>query len=470
MKPIPGQSARRRKIARQGLKPSESAGLSARLKSCPDTKHPPNGTSAAQPQIVRIEKPIYGGAFLAHVEGRAVFVPLTLPGEQARVRIVDERRGYAIAEAEELVTAAPERVAPVCPHFGVCGGCHYQHADYAAQLGFKQAILRETLERGGVRAPEQISVLSGEPWAYRNRIRLAFDAAGNPGYRGRRSHAAIPIAECPIAAPLLVRAAQAAAEILRSSSFVHRPAEISLFCDAAEAALFVSVFTAGAAKGSFQDFAQALEERVPEIRGAELAIAERPGRPPRTIAQWGATCLTYRAAGFDYRVNHGAFFQVNRWLVDALVERVTAGRTGELAWDLFAGVGLFARRLATGFARVVAVESAPAAAAALEYNLSGTHATAVKAATLDFLRRARPGERPDLIVADPPRTGLGAETCKLLGDTAAPALVYVSCDPATLARDLRALLGAGYAIENLALADLFPHTFHIEAVAELRRS
>ena len=126
-----------------------------------------------------------------------------------------------------------------------------------------------------------------------------------------------------------------------------------------------------------------------------------------------------------------------------------AGSSGELAWDLFAGVGLFARRLAARFARVVAVESAPAATAALGENLRGTSATAVKATTLDFLRSARKGERPDLIVVDPPRTGLGAETTALLGEIAAPALVYVSCDPATLARDLRALVGAGYAIEDI---------------------
>ena len=127
------------------------------------------------------------------------------PAKQARVRVVEEKRGYATAEVEEIVAAAPERVTPSCKHFGTCGGCQYQHADYKAQLEMKQAILRETLERGGVRAPDEIAVLAGEPWAYRNRIRLAFDAEGRPGYRGRRSHAVVAIEECPIAAPVLVR-------------------------------------------------------------------------------------------------------------------------------------------------------------------------------------------------------------------------------------------------------------------------
>jgi 23S rRNA (uracil1939-C5)-methyltransferase len=171
--------------------------------------------SALEALLVEIDKPVYGGACLARVEGKAVFVPLTLPGEQARVRIAQDKRGYATAEAEEIVSAAPQRVAPACRHFGVCGGCHYQHADYAAQLAFKQAILRETLERGGVEAPAEMAVLAGEPLAYRNRIRLALDAAGKPGYRGRRSHAVIAVSECPIAAPLLVKAAQAFAEVAR---------------------------------------------------------------------------------------------------------------------------------------------------------------------------------------------------------------------------------------------------------------
>jgi 23S rRNA (uracil1939-C5)-methyltransferase len=148
-------------------------------------------------QLVEIEKPIYGGSFLARLEGKAVFVPLTLPGEQARVRITQSKPGYATAEVEEIVRAAPERIAPACPHFGACGGCHYQHTGYATQLAFKQAILRETLERGGVTVPSEIAVLAAEPWRYRNRIRLAFDAAGNPGYRGRRSHAVVPIAGVP---------------------------------------------------------------------------------------------------------------------------------------------------------------------------------------------------------------------------------------------------------------------------------
>jgi 23S rRNA (uracil1939-C5)-methyltransferase len=436
--------------------------------------------SLAVSQIVQIEKPIYGGAFLARMEGKAVFVPLTLPGEQVRVRITQNKRGYDTADPDEIISAAAERIAPACPHFGACGGCHYQHTNYETQLAFKQTILRETLERGGVQAPDEIAVLSADPWHYRNRIRLAFDAEGNPGYRGRRSHAVIPIRECPIAAPLLLDAAQSSASVLRNFAPALRSTEISLFCDAAESALLVTVFSANRARIRFDELAQALHERIPALKGAELVAEDRPGeqiqaQSPRTIAAWGATSLAYRAAGFDYRVDHGAFFQVNRWLADALVERVTAGHSGSLAWDLFSGVGLFARQLTASFARVVAVESAPSAVKALEENLKGIAGTAVRATTLDFLRRSRKpahpdSTRPDLIVVDPPRTGLGAEITTLLAEIAAPALVYVSCDPATLARDLRALLATGYAIQSITLADLFPQTFHLETVVQLRRS
>jgi 23S rRNA (uracil1939-C5)-methyltransferase len=208
-------------------------------------------------------------------------------------------------------------------------------------------------------------------------------------------------------------------------------------------------------------------------------------QPPRTLARWGAVSLTYRAAGFDYRVDHGAFFQVNRWLVDALVERVISGHGGKLAWDLFAGVGLFARQLTARFDRVLAVESAPSATEALKENLRGTVGVAVKAETLAFLSRghksappglihsdlASPGPTaPNLVVVDPPRSGLGAETSALLGKIAAPAVVYVSCDPATLARDLRELIASGYQIQSITLVDLFPQTFHLETVVHLRRS
>ncbi|HEY4433219.1 MAG TPA: 23S rRNA (uracil(1939)-C(5))-methyltransferase RlmD, partial [Candidatus Cybelea sp.] len=428
-----------------------------------------------------VEKPVYGGAFLTHAEGKAVFVPLALPGEEVRIRVTQSKSGYSTAELTEILTPSPQRIAPLCPHFGPCGGCSYQHTGYDNQLVFKTAILRETLERAGVPPPDAIATLSANPWAYRNRIRLAFDPQCRPGYRGRKSHAVVPIlatpasvasanqqtsrvsaGACPIAAPLLLSAAQAAAALLERVPANLRPHELQLFCDPAETALLATFFTTEISELRFDSLAQALHERIPALQSAQLAAGGRPGHPPRTLVRWGTDSLTYPAAGFAYRVDHGAFFQVNRWLIDGLVDAVTANQHGAVAWDLFAGVGLFARRLTASFENVVAVESAPPAVDALEHNLRGTSGKSVRTTTLDFLRAAPNDIRPALIVVDPPRTGLGAETTALLAERAAPTLVYVSCDPATLARDLRALCASGYSLLSVTLADLFPQTFHIE--------
>jgi 23S rRNA (uracil1939-C5)-methyltransferase len=453
-------------------RPQESRALA------PELKEPSLATAEPDPlsfPLVEITKPLYGGTFLARIDGKAVFVPLTLPGEQARVRLTQDKRGYATAEPEQIVTIAPQRIAPACQHFGTCGGCHYQHTNYETQLHFKKSILRETLDRAGISFPGEIAVLSADPWQYRNRIRLAFDASGNPGYRGRRSHSIVPILECPIAAPLLLHAAQTFADVARTVAPSLQTAELALFCDPSQTALQAGIFTNSAKNHRFDHLIPAWRERVPELIGAELLL-ETPGgknpQPPRTFAHWGAPSLTYRAAGFDYRVDHGAFFQVNRWLVDELVRHVTSGHNGSLAWDLFAGVGLFARALTASFTRVVAVESAPAATQALAANLKGTRGIPVRASTLDFLRRTlEPAQsHPDLVVVDPPRTGLGPDITALLAKVAAPALVYVSCDPATLARDLHALLTGGYRIESITLADLFPQTFHLETVVRLHRA
>jgi len=208
-----------------------------------------------------------------------------------------------------------------------------------------------------------------------------------------------------------------------------------------------------------------------QIAGVRLQFADG-SLDPKILGASGGPSMTYSAAGFPYRVDHGAFFQVNRWLIDNFVSLITDHPSGGVAWDLFAGVGLFARQLAGNFAQVLAVESAPASFSALRHNLSGTTGRAVGSTALDFLRHNREQRepRPDLIILDPPRAGLGEETTSLLNAIHVAQMIYVSCDPATLARDLRTLTQERYKIESITLVDMFPQTFHLETVVHLSRS
>jgi 23S rRNA (uracil1939-C5)-methyltransferase len=415
------------------------------------------------PLRLTMEKAVYGGDCLSRLsgtqssgkQGKTVFVPLTLPGEIVSAHVIEEKRTFARAEPEAILTASPDRIAPFCPHFGVCGGCQYQHAGYSAQLALKQEILHETLSRAGVALPAEIEVLSGDPWAYRNRIRLAFAANGEVGYRGRASHRIVPIRECPIAAPVLMECALAFASIIPPQEIPEDIAEVELFTNHDSSEILMTLHRS---------------QGAPTVRGFRFIPGE--GRHQPQIERSSHSWLTYAVGGFAYRVDGGAFFQVNRHLAGRFAEAVTAGLSGESAWDLYAGVGLFARRLAESFSLVTAVESAPASLEALRENLSGSNAQAVAATTLEYLRHNREQRlaRSDAIVVDPPRAGLGEEVTYLLNAIGAPQMVYVSCDPATLARDLRALTQERYKIYRICLVDMFPQTFHIETVVHLSRS
>jgi 23S rRNA (uracil1939-C5)-methyltransferase len=421
-------------------------------------------------ELVRIEKPVYGGSFLARVDGKAIFVPLTIPGEQVQLRITEDKHSYAKAEVEKLIESAPQRMPPLCPHFGFCGGCQYQHATYEAQLDWKQAILRETLERAGIRVDCKIHVLAADPWHYRNRIRLTLDSSGKPGYRSRHSHEVVPVDQCAIAAPLLMRTATTLAEEFRRCGGPGRGVEFTLFCNKTETELLAEVATPRTVRFPLAELARTVAKGIPELRGLQLVLNMPGATKPRTLDQWGSNALTYHAGGSAYHVVQGAFFQVNRWLLDPLVQAVTQQSSGDLAWDLYAGVGLFALPLTHSFKQVVAVESSATSLASLRKNLRGTCGKAIHADTLEFLRQNRRDSQPDLIVLDPPRNGLGPEATSILGAVAAPSLLYVSCDPATMARDLKALVASGYGVIAITMIDLFPQTMHLETLIHLRRS
>ena len=440
---------------------------------------------------LRIDKNIYGGDGLARVAegenaGRAIAVPFTLAGETIEADVIPSRRPLAEATLRKILDSSPHRIQAGCIHFGVCGGCQYQHADYAQQLEVKRSILAETLSRAGVTAFPQIETHSAEPWGYRNRIRLHVRSGSDGlelGYKRRNSNEFLPISECPIAAPLLWRAAQAALRVEASSEQTGRvlplASELEFFCNNDESELLITVYATGPVDNDvFQRWCQQLTSLVPQLRGAGVEISgPASARSKRAVAPaggpiWGQGSIRYIAADRQYGVSRGAFFQVNRSLVDTLVSIVTEERTGGEAWDLYAGAGLFSKPLAEKFARVIAVESALPAADDLRVHLAsaGPAHRAIPIPVLEFLTSHAARKKviaPDLIVADPPRAGLGAQVCGALAVIAAPQLIYVSCDPETLARDLAALIKSGYRIEHLHLVDLFPQTLHLETIAVL---
>ena len=418
---------------------------------------------------LRIGQPKYGGAFLAHPEppeSPVVDVRFVLPNELIEGPY-----------PEQILKPSPNRVVPRCPHFGTCGGCDYQHATYPTQVDLKQTILRHTLEATGLTNLPPTKTHTADPWEYRNRIRLRVeqtDGIYRAGYNRRASRDFLPVTECPISAPILLRAAftllEASATEPNIAAWLPSIAEVELQSNAN--AIQLTVFTRDGRTQTFTPFCEALHRHLPELTGAGC-LAATAGYGAKERASWGSVGLTHLVHERNYWVSRGGFFQVNRFLVSEMVELVTKDQTGTLAWDLFAGVGLFSRALTTAFSEVVAVESSSIAAKDLATAAKASKTNTLRAIhseTADFLRRAvLQRERPDLIVTDPPRAGLGPEVCELLARVAAPRLVYISCDPTTLARDLAMLVHSGYCLTELHLLDMFPQTFHMETIVFLQK-
>jgi 23S rRNA (uracil1939-C5)-methyltransferase len=437
-----------------------------------------------------IEKLIYGGDGLArgpageNGPGKAVFLPLVLPGEVIEAQTLEEKPGFLRAWPEAVLEPSPHRIPAQCPYFGHCGGCHYQHAGYEYQLQAKAAILTETLERIGRFAVPTVRVHPSPPWYYRNRARMRMRAGSGSfmlGYFSFGSRDWLAVEQCPISSPLINRAVGVIWQLGRSRQVSRAIGEIEFFVNASDAQLLVEISLSAKSRAVFAEpgllpFVAALREQVPEVCGVAVFRASPRGPAvPETVPKklqplFGAKELLYQAGGYEYRVSAGSFFQTNRYLTDTLIELVTAGSAGDTALDLYAGAGLFTLPLARAFRQVAAVETAATSFHDLERNLP-PNVKACHQSTEDFLRRSSEyRNKPlDLIVADPPRAGLGEKTAAELGRFQASRINYVSCDPATLARDLRVLLAAGFCLERLDLVDLFPQTFHIESVAHLVR-
>jgi 23S rRNA (uracil1939-C5)-methyltransferase len=394
---------------------------------------------------LRIEKLVYGGDGLARQNGQVVLLPFVLPGELVRAGTRPAKGATLRGEVAELIEPSAQRIQPACRYFGDCGGCQYQHAGYPYQLEQKQAILRETLRRlGGIDLDVPLRIASAEPWGYRNRIQLHF-LGRQLGFRRAESHELCAVDSCPVASPRLNQALLALKDAVRRPEWPEFLEALEVFTNESDVQLNI------------------VQSRRPVAARFFSFCAE-------TIPGFQAEPLEYRAAGHTFRIGRGSFFQVNRFLIDSLVEEVLGGldsAAGEAAViDLYAGVGLFTLPLAKRFGQVTAVERSGPAFRDLEWNCAsaGTAIRCVRAASEDFLREA---QAPiGLIVVDPPRAGLGKAVTDELVRLRARRLVVVSCDPATLARDLKSL-SAAYRIERASLVDLFPQTYHFETVVHL---
>ncbi|MEO5925844.1 MAG: class I SAM-dependent RNA methyltransferase [Bryobacteraceae bacterium] len=382
---------------------------------------------------VSIEKWIYGGNGLARTEAGVVMVPFTLPGETAKIGPIHK----AHAPLESILSPAANRVAAPCPLFTRCGGCHYQHAPYEFQVAQKVEILKEQLQRvGKITFDGEIKVVSGPDYGYRNRAQFRIDG-GQIGFYEGGSHNLAPIeGDCPTASPRLNQALASLREKLSDARFPR-------FVKALE------VFT---------------NERDIQVNAID---ADKP--VARRFYDWieSMVAIDYETSVGNFRVSPKSFFQVNRFLIDDLVVAAIGGQSGDTAVDLYAGAGLFALPLAKQFAKVIAVEGGSAAAHDLAFNAqrAGVAVESQYARVEEFLMGME--ETPDFVLADPPRAGLGPAVVEQLNRLAPPVLTIVSCDPATLARDLAAM--PDYKLVGLTLVDLFPQTFHMETVVQLAR-
>jgi len=421
---------------------------------------------------VKIEKLIYGGDGLAHHEGATVFVPFVLPGETVAVVPTETKKKFIRGRLESVLTPSPERIAADCPHFLICGGCHYQHIPYEAQLRYKEHILRETLRRiGKIDWTGPIVTHASPPWGYRNRAQWkvresGIDDAPQIGYFQASSTAIVPIETCPILSPRVLSTFQVIRELLSSGGLPPSLREVEAFADERDESVLLTL-TYGKFPKTLGETQQLLREKIPTLASVLFQDVQQ-----NRMELKGPGSLNYSVGEFRYRVSHLSFFQVNRFLVGEMAEAVAeAAGIGELAVDIFAGVGLFSLPLSRKFKRVIAAESNPVAVRDFKDNAAAPENRATnkieirESDSVEFLSRAR--QKTDCVVLDPPRAGLGVEGTAALRKVGPATIVYVSCEPSTMARDLEILVAQGYAVSVVHLFDLFPQTFHIESMVKL---
>jgi 23S rRNA (uracil1939-C5)-methyltransferase len=455
----------------------------------------PNGNAGTGPGRdleITIEKLVPGGDGMARHDGKVIFVPMVLPGETVRVRLAETKKDFARGIPMEILTPSPDRAKPGCPVFGRCGGCDWQHIAYEAQLRHKVAIVQDALKRtGGLEFPG-LAIEAGQPWRYRNRIQIhrgPHSSGGQGGFRARTSHDVVGVSTCPVSdqafdrlftRPAMSNGGAADVEGLTRAEATgrqeggrpRREARDPDRLDRENRRYSAWTHTLPESGERF------LISQEPGLTGPGLLLppasdAGSPARPvpeylgPRVDGTEGVIAAT--VLGKTIRFDLRCFFQSNLAMVEKLIPYALDGLSGEEALDLYCGVGLFGAFLKDRFARVLAVEENPIS---LEYalgNIGDTHRF-LRGRVEDLIREERgplASGRPDAVVVDPPRDGLDAAVRDYLIAKRPPKLVYVSCNPVTLARDLKILLAAGFVLDDLRLFDFYPQTAHVEAVAKL---
>ncbi len=419
-------------------------------------------SAPTEPLEIVVEGAVPGGRCLARVDGKVILVAGALPGERVRARMTRDEKRWAEAEAIEILEPNPRRRTPPCPHADECGGCDLQHAEPGLQREMKRAIILDAFRRtGGMDVAELLEGPEdhGDEFGVRNRIRLTFDSAGRPGLRRRGSHDAVPIEDCPL------MVAPFRETYLPWDRLLPPWRRATVRIDSG--GRIIVLFESG-------------EPPNEKDRRRLSKITKQMERPPKVVGLLadgvplaGDRNLRFKVRGFELRADASSFFQVSVPGTDRLVDTVDScldgDHSGQLL-DLYAGVGLFSVCLGQGWNRVIAGEADSRAARHLKHNLKKHPVRGEsRAEPAHITLNTAPPADAETVIVDPPRVGLTKEVRQALIARAPARIISISCDPATAARDVKALTGAGWRLERLVALDLFPQTAHVETVAKLVR-
>jgi 23S rRNA (uracil1939-C5)-methyltransferase len=380
---------------------------------------------------LRVEKLVAGGDGLAFLGGKAVFVPFALPGETVFASIVVDKRDFSQARLIEVLEPSRHRVTPPCPVYGECGGCNLQHLAYSRQVEEKALIVAEAFARTAKLEMGEIAAVPSLPFAYRNRMQLHFTADRRLGFMRRSSAEVVEAPGCMVA----LRPIQDWIEERAGTTRAYEE---------------LDGFVLGREPGGLE---LAKDRFLVFGYGEEVWIEGEKG------------LVEVQVAGKSVRFHIRDFFQSNLYLLDYFVPDALAGLSGGRAADLYCGVGLFGRFLSASFSELVCVEQNPHALELAKTNAAGKGNEFYALSVEDWVRTDSAAKRFDLVLVDPPRTGLAAPVRDWLLRSKPKTIVYVSCDPVTLARDSGILVKAGYELQVLKAFDFYPQTSHVECDA-----